>query len=96
LEEKTETLNRFAVMIRAKQSFPEWLHTGDPSSFELTLLDLVQEPAIDLIPECDTNEEVAAVLRAFCEEIFEEQLAGWYRDTSIWPVSRWFDVFCQW
>jgi hypothetical protein len=43
------------------------------------VLDLVREPTIYLIPECDTNEDVADVLRGLCEEIFEEQLGGWTR-----------------
>ena len=91
-----ETLNRSGVMVRPKQPFLEWLNAADPTSLELTLLDLVQEPTIYLIPECDTSEEVAAVLRIFCGEIFEEQLAGWYSDTSTWPANRSFEVFCQW
>ena len=40
--------------------------------------------------------EVGAVLSIFCEEIFEEQLASWYSDTSTWPENRSFEVFSQW
>ncbi|PYX24466.1 MAG: hypothetical protein DMG82_08390 [Acidobacteria bacterium] len=58
--------------------------------------ELVLEPAIYLIPECDTPEEVAAVLHELCEEIFVEQLAGWFNDTTTWPPNRSFDVFCRW
>ena len=35
-------------------------------------------------------------LRDSCEEIFEEQLAGWYTDESAWPRDRGFDVFRRW
>ena len=91
-----ETLNRSAVVVRPKQPFLEWLHTADPTSLALTLPDLVQEPTIYLIPECDTGEELAAVLSIFCAKIFEEQLAGWYLDTSTWPTNRNFEVFCEW
>jgi hypothetical protein len=31
-----------------------------------------------------------------CEEIFQEQLAGWYRDESVWPQDRSFDEFRRW
>jgi hypothetical protein len=48
------------------------------------------------IPECDTNEELAEIVRELCEEIFEEQLQGWYTDTSTWPHNRSFDVFFPW
>lgn len=60
------------------------------------MLNLVREPTIYLIPECDTDEDVAEVLRELCEEIFEEQLAGWYTDTSTWPRDRGFDASCCW
>jgi len=35
-------------------------------------------------------------LRQLCEEIFIEQLAGWFTDTTTWPQERSFDVFCRW
>ena len=72
------------------------LHAADPTSGHLTLDDLVREPTIYLIPECDTDKEVADVLRELCDEIFEEQLAGWYGDTSTWPRNRSYEVFCDW
>ena len=49
-----------------------------------------------LIPECDTEEDVRDVLRELCEEIFVEQLAGWFTDERTWPGERSFDVFCCW
>jgi len=51
-----ETLNRSAIVVKPKQPFLEWLHAADPTSHDLTLLDLIQEPTIYLIPECDTND----------------------------------------
>ena len=91
-----DTLNRSAIVVRPKQPFLDWLHAADPTSGEISLANLIQEPTIYLIPECDTDEEVADVLRELCEEIFEEQLADWYTDTSTWPSDRSFEVFCQW
>jgi hypothetical protein len=73
-----DLLNRSALVIKPKQPFLDWLHTTDPTSLHLTLPDLLLEPTIYRIPECDTNEDVEEVLRELCEEIFEEQLAGWY------------------
>jgi len=90
------TLNRSAIVVTPKQPFLDWLHTADPTSLELTLRELVQEPTVYLVPECDTNEDVAQVLRELCEKIFVEQLAGWYADRSTWPPDRSFDVFCRW
>ena len=69
-------LNRSAIVVKPKQAFLDWLHAADPSSRDLTLLDLVREPTIYLIPECDTDDDLAQVLHELCEEVFEEQLAG--------------------
>jgi len=67
------TLNRSAIVVKPKQPFLDWLHAADSTSSDLTLQELVLEPAIYLIPECDTPEEVAAVLHELCEEIFVER-----------------------
>lgn len=91
-----DTLNRSAIVVTPKLPFLDWLHAADPTSRELTLRDLAREPTIYLIPECDTDEDIAKVLHELCEEIFEEQLAGWYTETSTWPQDRSYDVFCHW
>ncbi len=90
------TLNRSAIVVKPKQLFLDWLHAADSTSSDLTLQELLLEPAIYLIPECDTPEEAADVLHELCEEIFVEQLAGWFNDTTTWPPDRSFDVFCCW
>ena len=66
------TLNRSAVVVEPKRPFLDWLHMVDPTSQDLTLPDLVQEPTIYLIPECDTGADVVQALRELCEEIFTE------------------------
>ena len=83
-------------MVTPRQPFLDWLHGADPTSRHFSLQELAHEPRIYLIPECDTNEEVDEVLRDLCEEIFAEQLDGWYRDPATWPNDRSFDVFCRW
>lgn len=91
-----DTLNRSAIVVKPKQPFLGWLHAADPSSRKLTMLDLVREPTIYLLPECDTDEDVAEVLRELCEEIFEEQPAGWYTDTATWPRDQSLEAFRRW
>jgi len=72
-------LNRSAIVVKPKEPFLDWLHAADPSSRDLTLLELVREPTIYLIPECDTDDDVADVLHELCEESFEEHRAGCIR-----------------
>jgi hypothetical protein len=57
------TLNRTAIVVKPKQPFLDWLHAANSTSSDLTLQELVLEPAIYLIPECDTPEEVAVTAR---------------------------------
>jgi hypothetical protein len=87
------TLNRSTLVITPKQPFLDWLHAADPTSHKLTLKVMTREPAVYLVPECDTDEDVGCVLRELCEEILVQQLAGWFTDTAAWPQDRSFDVF---
>ena len=89
-------LNRSAVVVKPRQPFLDWLHMADPTSRRLTLGELAREPTIYLIPECDTEDDVREILQELCEEIFSEQLAGWFTDERTWPADRSFDVFSRW
>ncbi len=91
-----DMLNRSALVVKPKQRFVDWLHAVDPTSHGITIADVCREPHIYLIEECDTAEDVADVLQELCEEIFEEQLNGWYRVPSSWPQDRSYAVFRQW
>ncbi len=91
-----DTLNRSAVVVKPKQPFLDWLHAADPTSREITLRDLLREPRIYLVPECDTDADLEEVLRELCDEIFAEQLAGWITDETAWPQDCSFDLFCRW
>jgi hypothetical protein len=89
-------LNRSALVVKPQTPFLEWLHGSDPTSHELKLEDLILEPTVYLIPECESWEEIKEVLQELSEEIFVDQLDGWYRDESTWPKDRSFEVFRRW
>jgi len=91
-----DAIKRSAVIVIPAQQFLDWLHRVDPTSAELKLEDLRREPTIYLLPEYDTEEEAHGYLREYGSEIFEEQLDGWYRVPSAWPVDRTFDTFISW
>ena len=95
-KEDKPLVNRSAVVVKPRAPFLNWLHGADPTSHALKLKDLVREPTIYLIPECETKNEVAEVLEELSEEIFIEQLEGWYRDQATWPKDRSFEVFRRW
>ena len=85
-----DAIYRSAVIVMPAQPFLDWLHRADPTSAELSLEDLRREPTIYLLPDYNTEEEARGV------EIFEEELDGWYRVPSAWPVDRTLDNFNLW
>jgi hypothetical protein len=89
-------INRCAILVMPAQPFLDWLHRVDPSSAHLSLADLRQEPAIYLLPECESKEEALEGLRGGIRKIFEEQLNGWYRVPSAWPEQRDLHTFLRW
>jgi hypothetical protein len=91
-----DVINRSAVIVMPAEPFLNWLHRADPTSAELRLEDLRREPTIYLLPEYDTEEQAQGHLQEVSGEIFEEQLNGWYRVPSVWPVERDFDTFNRW
>ena len=63
---------------------------GRSNQPQYSLPEVVADPTIYLIPECDTEEDVSEFLRELCEEIFVEQLASWFTDESTWPARPQF------
>jgi len=84
------------MMVMPAQPFLDWLHQVDPTSAHLTLADLRQEPAIYLLPECESEDEAFEALRGGISKIFEEQLDGWYRVPETWPKERNLRTFRGW
>jgi hypothetical protein len=89
-------VNRSVLMVIPAQPFLDWLHQVDPSSAHLTLASLRREPAIFLLPECESKEEALEGLGSGIRTIFEEQLNGWYRVPSAWPERRDLSTFLNW
>ena len=83
-EDIRRTLNRSAIVVKPKPPFLDWLHGADSTSSDLTLRELVLEPAIYLIPECDTPEEVADILHELCDEIFS---SSWQAGSTTQPLG---------
>lgn len=90
------SLNRMAVIVRAKPPFLDWLHAVDPTSHDLTIGDLNHEPSVYLLPEAESGSEAVRQVRRFCNHIVEEELDGWWRERSDWPLSLDFDLFNEW
>jgi hypothetical protein len=89
-------VNRSALIVTAKHPFLEWVQAGDATSNDLTLSEINREPVIYLIPECESDEEFSEWLVDNFDEIFQEQLAGWWTDEKSWPKKRSLELFHEW
>ena len=56
-----QMMNRCGLLVQPAQPFLDWLRRVDPTSTELTLEDLRQEPAIYLLPEWETEQEPSSI-----------------------------------
>jgi hypothetical protein len=93
---RMDTISRSAVIVTPAKPFLDWLHRVDSTSAELSLEDLKRDVTIYLVPGYDTEEEAHRFLKKYCGEIFEEQLDGWFRVTSAWPLDWSFATFVRW
>lgn len=89
-------VNRSAIVVIPKQPLLDWLNLVDPGDFELTLADIQREPAVYLIPEVESDEDLHRYLKRIAKGIFEQQLDDWITDDTLWPADRRFEVFTHW
>ena len=89
-------LNRSAVIVSPKQPFLDWMHRIDPTSRDLALADITQEPSVYLLEACESEEAFERRLRKISTAIFEDILYSWWTEASDWPKDRTFRVFRTW
>ncbi len=90
-------LNRAALILRYRQPFVDWINVVDPSptSQVLTPDELNQEHTVYLV-EVEDERELAGWLRRHHEELFEQELNGWYTDPALWPRDRSLEMLKEW
>ncbi len=89
-------LNRAALILRYKQPFVDWINAVDPSpTHTLSLAEVNQEHIVYLV-EVEDEEELAGWLARHHQELFEQELNGWYTDSLLWPQDRSLKVLRQW
>lgn len=90
------SVNRYVAIIKPKQPYVDWINQLPDTEEKLTVEDLQSDCTAILIPEFDLAEESKAFIDAMAEGLFEEELAGWCTDESLWPRSRTRALFWQW
>ncbi len=93
-------INRFAVVVKAKQPFVDWINStakayGDKSG-PLSLGEVNDDCLVLLIPEFDSDEEARGQVSSIKKDIFEESLGAWYTDKEHWPKDRTEKLFDEW
>src|SRR5438874_9593028 len=93
----TIMLNRAALILRYKQPFVDWINAADPvsTSHALTLAEVNQEHTVYLV-EVEDEDELAEWLARNHQELFEEELNGWYTDPALWPRDRSLETVRKW
>src|ERR671918_1852432 len=93
----TIMLNRAALILRYKKPFVDWINAADPSptSHAFTLAEVNQEDTVYLV-EVDDEDELRRWLARHHEELFEEELKGWYTDPALWPRDRSLKMLEEW
>ena len=89
------TINRSAVILRAKSPYLEWQASVSDFSVECLLeLSKDQEPVVYLVRENEDSHE--AVIKKEWSDLFESELAGWYTSEAMWPQDRNLRMFRKW
>ena len=68
----------------------------DESNRKLTLQNLRQENTIYLLDEVDTLEQAIEQITPMVEDIFQEELAGWWTVENDWPRELSVEMFLKW
>lgn len=82
----TIVLDRAALILRYKQPFVDWINAADPSptSHTVTLAEVNQEHTVYLV-EIEDEDELTRWIARHHEELFEQELNGWYGPGAVAP-----------
>ena len=88
-------VNRTAVTIIPKKPFWDWVNSVEPGG-EVVSPEKMEARSIYLIPEFEDLTEGEKYLRSSYDNIFISELDGWYRNESVWPNPRTWEMFKAW
>lgn len=91
-----KSVNRYVAIIKPRQPYVDWINQLPDTVERLAVEDLQMDCTAILIPEFDRPEESQAFINAIAEGLFDEELAGWCTDETLWPKNRTKSMFWQW
>ncbi|HEV2444751.1 MAG TPA: hypothetical protein VGS58_02460, partial [Candidatus Sulfopaludibacter sp.] len=88
------TINRAAIILKPRAPFLKWVNAADPDpdAIPLSMEELQREPAVYLVPQFDSDDEAAQLVRRSYGVFFESMLWDWYTDESLWPKNRTYEM----
>ena len=93
-------INRAAVILRYKSPVVQWINDVDPDDDdpEISLESANEDKIVYLISDqdADTPDALESWLNLNYKALFENELAGWYTDESLWPENRDRALFNEW
>ena len=94
-----EPVNRFALIVRPKRRFMEWANALESGARPLTQDELAGCSEVYLVDATDPDADREELIDTYADEIWEQQLSGWWTDDSDWPKNRtphllrdWFEM----
>jgi len=88
-----ESIDRNAIIVRAKRPYFDWLNSVMPEEVPITQNN---ENNIYLVREMESNDEVLTWVKKHFELIFSNELNDWLTDEDEWPQNRTFKMFSEW
>lgn len=93
-------LNRSALILKYKEPAVNWINQVDPYSDrkQITLEEANRECTVYLISEetAETPGNLRKWIEANVQELFENELAGWYQNPEVWPRKLTLKLFDEW
>ncbi|MHC4220509.1 MAG: hypothetical protein ACYSU7_18880 [Planctomycetota bacterium] len=89
-------VNRWGILVWAKQPYVDWANSFEDGGPMLSLDDQRSSPTLYLIPELEGADLYELVDEWYWQDIFAFELSSWMRDLSDWPENRTADMFHEW
>lgn len=93
-------LNRAAIILKFKEPAVRWINEADPydDDPEIDADTANHERTVYLISDKDgdTSATIERWIRRNWKILFEQELEGWYTDSSLWPQNLTIKLFREW
>ncbi|HEY4325637.1 MAG TPA: hypothetical protein VGN20_16695 [Mucilaginibacter sp.] len=87
-----DSINRSAIIVKAKQPFFDWMNALDPENPVETPTD----GTVYLVKFANNNNTVEKWLKRNFDKIFINELNDWWTDEDDWPQKRTYKLFTEW